>query len=120
MNQAQVDFQQLRIKHILFKSKVRSVLYGGEKDETFFSRSGPVNAWFSLIGRSRYGSISEMQELARVQQDLDSTADQLFRLYKNGHIEQAMAGLQQLEERSGKFLELLGKLEEKASAHGEL
>ncbi len=43
MNQAQVDFQQLRIKHILFKSKVRSVLYGGSYDAEFFSPSGPLN-----------------------------------------------------------------------------
>lgn len=36
MNLAQIDFQQLRIKHILYKSKVRSVLYGGDYDEAFF------------------------------------------------------------------------------------
>ncbi|MCX2742072.1 histidine kinase [Pontibacter anaerobius] len=119
MNQAQVDFQQLRIKHILFKSKVRSVVYGGRKDEAFFSRSGPLGLWFSAIGRSRYASLPEMQELLRVQQDLDSAADQLFRLYGSGKIEEALAGLQKIEERSVKFLELLSKLEERVSVSGD-
>lgn len=120
MNQAQIDFQQLRIKHILFKSKVRSVLYGGRKDETFFSGSGPLISWFSLVGKSRYGNLTEMQELARVQQELDTTARELFRLYEQGQIEQSMAGLQKIDERSDRFLQLLAKLEEKAAVQGEV
>ncbi|OKL40648.1 histidine kinase [Pontibacter flavimaris] len=119
MNQAQVDFQQLRIKHILFKSKVRSVLYGGRKDEAFFSGSGPLSLWFSAIGRSKYVGLPEMQELIKVQQELDSASDQLFRLYGNGKIEEALAGLQKIEERSARFLELLSKLEERVSVPGD-
>lgn len=120
MNQAQVDFQQLRIKHILFKSKVRSVLYGGTKDEVFFSRSGPLSTWFSSVGIGRYHDLPEMQELAKVQQELSSTADQLFRLYASGKIEQALAGLQKVEEQSNRFLKLLARLEERVSALGEV
>ncbi|MDQ3291560.1 MAG: histidine kinase [Bacteroidota bacterium] len=116
MNQAQVDFQQLRIKHILFKSKVRSVLYGGTYDTGFFSTSGPLNAWFTAIGFSRYQAVPEMQKLKQIQQDLNTTANSLFSLYNGGRIEQAHDGLGKMEELSQDFINLLTKLEEKSAA----
>jgi hypothetical protein len=115
MDPARVDFQQLRIKHILFKSKVRSVLYGGTYDETFFSRTGPLNTWFKTVGLMKYRGLVEMLELTQVQQELNHTADLLFGLYKSGQIDQAHEGLGGLENRSEKFLQLLSRLEEKAT-----
>ncbi|WP_205500136.1 histidine kinase [Rufibacter psychrotolerans] len=116
MNQAQVDFQQLRIKHILFKSKVRSVLYGGTLDATFFSSSGPINIWFNSVGLSRYRNVAEMLELKQVQQELSTTADSLFALYERGKIDEAQNGLAKIEKLSGQFLALLSKLEGKLAA----
>ena len=113
MNLAQIDFQQLRIKHILYKSKVRSVLYGGDYDEAFFSRSGPLNSWFNTIGLIRYGQEPEMQELSGIHKDLHKTADQLFNLYKRGNIEQAHDGLKTIEVKSERFSQVLTKLETK-------
>ncbi|MBA9078370.1 MULTISPECIES: histidine kinase [Rufibacter] len=113
MNQAQIDFQQLRIKHILFKSKVRSVLYGGKVDEEFFSRTGPIHSWLTSVGSSRYHSAAEMLELKQVQQNLDAAAQSLFSLYRSGQIEQAQNGLAEIEALSDRFLELLSALEGK-------
>ena len=69
MNLAQVDFQQLRIKHILYKSKVRSVLYvyEGEYDATFFSSSSPIQEWFRTIGLKKYRQIPGMLGLYDLQ-----------------------------------------------------
>lgn len=111
MNAAQVDFQQLRIKHILYKSKVRSVLYGGTYDVTFFSRSGPVSAWFTTVGLVKYRQEPAMTELLRVHQELNTTADGLFHLYKSGKIDQAHDGLKNIEKRSEQFLNVLLQLE---------
>ncbi|KAA3439861.1 histidine kinase [Rufibacter hautae] len=116
MNQAQVDFQQLRIKHILFKSKVRSVLYGGTHDADFFSRNGPINIWFNSVGFSRYRNVSEVLELKQVQQDLSAAADSLFSLYDKGKIDEAQNGLGTIEKLSERFLQLLSKLEGKLAA----
>lgn len=116
MNQAQVDFQQLRIKHILFKSKVRSVLYGGKYDADFFSPSGPLNIWFNSIGLSRYRNAPEMLKLMQVQQDLNSTANVLLSLYKTGKIDQAHEGLTKIDKLSDNFLSLLSVLEGKLAA----
>jgi hypothetical protein len=110
MNQAQIDFQQLRIKHILFKSKVRSVLYGGAIDEVFFSKEGPIPVWFSTTG-IKYLQAPEMFELKQVYQSLENTARSLFSLYGNGKMEQAQSGLSEIESLSERFIKVLVQLE---------
>lgn len=114
MNIAEIDFQQLRIKHILYKSKVRSVLYvsSGEYDVTFFSSGSPVNEWFNTVGR-KYHQEPSMLALMQLQQDIDSSARYLFTLYKSGKIDLAQQGLSTIEEKSEKFISLLTELEEK-------
>ncbi len=111
MNVAQIDIQQLRIKHILYKSKVRSALYGGIFDEVFFAPTGPVGTWFSTVGQLRYADAPETRQLARVHQNLDTTARQIYRLYTSGKIDAAHEELREIEKLSDKFLELLAKME---------
>jgi hypothetical protein len=111
MEAAQVDFQQLRIKHILYKTKLRSVLYGGSFEESFFSPSGPLGHWFNTIGLTRYGQYPEMRELFQLHQQLNSFALQLIGLYRRGQIDQAHHELKDLDERSEQFLAVLSRLE---------
>jgi hypothetical protein len=111
MNSAQVDIQQIRIKHILFKSKVRSVLYGGVLDNTFFSNAGPISQWFVQIGNARYGSEPEYNSLFKTHGELLSTAQGLFSLYQSGRIEQAHQGMKDIEKLSDKFQDLLKQIE---------
>lgn len=113
MNAAQIDFQQLRIKHILYKSKVRSMLYGGAFDEAFFSRSGPIGIWFNTVGDVRYAGESEMGELTKVHRELEATTMELYRLYKGGKIDAAHDGFKSIEKHSDRFLSLLSKLEQR-------
>jgi hypothetical protein len=113
MEAAQVDFQQLRIKHILYKSKVRSVLYGGTFEDAFFSPSGPVGQWFHTIGLPGYGQYLEMQELFHLHQQMNASALQLMGLYRRGQIDQAHDGLKILDQQSEHFLAALASLEKK-------
>ena len=113
MNAAQVDLQQLRIKHILYKSKVRSVLYGGTFDESFFSHTGPVNYWFNSTGLAKYGHEPEMKTLANIHTDLNTIALELIRLYQSGSIDVAHDGLKKIDKKSEDFLNLLTALEKK-------
>jgi hypothetical protein len=113
MNSAQIDLQQLRIKHILYKSKVRSVLYGGTFDETFFSPAGPVSIWINKTCNPKYGNEPEMRELVQNHQEMNSTALRLFKLYNSGQIDQAHDGFKNIELQSEIFLNLLSRLEEK-------
>ena len=113
MNPAQIDLQQLRIKHILYKSKVRSAIYGGTFDPEFFSPAGPVNVWFDTIGLVKYRSEPEIRELSQIQSQLNTSVKLLTDLHKNGKIDQAYDGLSKIESQSDRFLELVSKLEQK-------
>jgi hypothetical protein len=111
MEVAQIDFQQLRIKHILYKSKVRSMLYGGAFDASFFSPSGPVNMWFQTVGRERYSDAPEIAELIKIHNDLNVSILALHRLYSSGNIDQAHEGFKNIENKSDEFLQVLERLD---------
>ncbi|WP_018479074.1 CZB domain-containing protein [Pontibacter roseus] len=113
MDIAQIDFQQLRIKHILYKSKVRSFLYGGTFDAAFFSSAGPIDVWFTTVGRVRYASEPAISSLARLHREMNSLALELYTLYSNGNIDQAHEGLKSVEMKSDQFIELLSNLDKK-------
>jgi hypothetical protein len=113
MELARIDFQQLRVKHILFRTKVRALLYGGAYDEAFFSVKGPVSAWFSAVGRVRYVHEPEVAELARMHQHLNTAALALYRQYRDGMIDQAHEGFKSIDLQSEQFLSLLSKLEQR-------
>ncbi|MEJ8803807.1 histidine kinase [Pontibacter sp. H249] len=116
MNPIQLDIQQLRIKHILFKSKLRSVLYGGNYDEIFFSESGPVGQWFIQTGWPKYSSLSQLQELHTLNLDLNRQAKLLITLYNNSKIEEAHDGLRAIDLKSDRFLSLLSEIEQNPEA----
>ncbi|QNF32238.1 histidine kinase [Adhaeribacter swui] len=113
MNAAQVDLQQLRIKHILYKAKVRSAVYGGSYDAAFFSRLGPVNTWFDSVGLLKYKNEPEMRELNGLQQEINLFVNHLTDLYKRGKIDEAYDGLSVIEEKSIQFLNLVTLMEQR-------
>lgn len=120
MNAAQVDLQQIRIKHILFKSKVRSVLYGGALDSVFFSDAGPISQWFEQVGNLKYAREPELYTLQKTHNELLSYAQLLFSLYRNGNIDQAHAGIKDLEKLSDRFQEVLMQLEKRLALRPDL
>jgi hypothetical protein len=117
MDLARIEFQQLRIKHIFFKSKVRSILFGANYDNSFFENENPVDIWFNTIGKVNYVYDPIMQELIREHKYFKNMALQLTHLYKSGKIEQAHAGLSEINSISEKFLSLLDDLESRISGN---
>lgn len=115
MNTAQTDLQQLRIKHILYKSKIRAAVFGGTYDPAFFSDKGPVNQWLEQVGLVKYRHEPEIRELILLQTELNSAAKYLSELYKNGKIDQAHEGLSKIESQSEKFIDVVQKLENRLS-----
>lgn len=120
MNAAQIDLQQIRIKHILFKSKVRSVLYGGTLDNVFFSDNGPINQWFKQVGAIKYAQEPELLALQKLHKDLSHHAQGLFALYQGGNIDQAHAGIKDIEKLSDSFQEMLSKLEKRLALRPDI
>ncbi|MBF8962769.1 histidine kinase [Pontibacter sp. FD36] len=113
MEAARLDFQQLRIKHILYKSKVRSFLYGGTFDANFFSNAGPIDIWFTTVGKIRYAHEPEILQLIRLHQQMNEIALNLYKLYSKGLIEQAHDGLKEVDFRSDQFIQILSGLDER-------
>lgn len=103
-----LDFQQARIKQILFKSQLRSVLYGvREADEALFSAQGnALGLWLSTQVKPRYPGRSEVREAERLFQQLIGTGRELTAQYQRGQIDEARRGLSQID-RIGEELVLV-------------
>ncbi len=113
MTPASLDIQQARIKHILFKSQLRSVLYGvREADEALFSPQGnALGQWLSTEVKLRYPGHPAVREAERLFQQLLSTGRELAAQYRQGHIDEARRGLTRIDQVGEELvaaLQLLG------------
>jgi hypothetical protein len=109
-----LDFQQARIKQVLFKSRLRSVLYGvREADDTLFSLyHNPLGEWLRTVVKPRYSLRPEVREIERTIQQMLDTGYELSTQYKRGHIEEARAGLDKINAYSDRIEALLQTLEQ--------
>ena len=118
MELANLDFQQARIKQVLFKSRLRSVLYGvREADAALFSaRENPLGEWLHTIVKPKYGRFGEVQQLEQlVQQMLDAGAA-LVQQYQRGQIEEARGALSRIDSFADQIEATLYALEQKVAA----
>ncbi|GAB3834710.1 histidine kinase [Pontibacter rugosus] len=111
MELARLDFQQLRVKHIAHKSKVRAVLYGGGYSERYFQEDNPVSQWFSTVGSVKYSREAWFPQLYRLHRDFSVLAEELIKMYGSDLIEQAHEGLGELSAVSEIFLHTLSTIE---------
>ncbi|MGV3540752.1 MAG: hypothetical protein ACO1OQ_13140 [Rufibacter sp.] len=109
-----LDIQQARIKFILFKSKLRSILYGGTLDESILSpRENVLGQWLYSSALHRYNHLSEVKELEKLNLYITSKASELVNLYRRGKIEEARSGLGYLEKNEDDLTRLLSTLQDK-------
>ena len=110
-----LDFEQARVNHLLFKSKLRSVLYGIEmEDTTVVSHfECAVGKWIYSDALQDYGHIPEMHELEKVHAEIHTSARHLIQLYKDGNVEKARSGLETMEKIADHLIQLLSVVEDK-------
>jgi hypothetical protein len=118
MNITALDFQQARIKQVLFKSRLRSVLYGvREPDPALFSLSdNPLGQWLQTIVKPKYGAFPEVREIERAIQNMLDAGQRLMRQYQRGQIEESRAGLDQVDVYAAQIEQLLQQLERTMAA----
>lgn len=111
-----LDFQQARIKQVLFKSRLRSVLYGvREADEALFSRPlNPLGQWLDAVVKPKYGAHPEVREIERVLLQMLDTGRDLATLYQRGQIEESRAGLERVNTQADRIDALFKQLEQRA------
>jgi PAS domain S-box-containing protein len=112
----QLDFEQAKAKHLLFKSKLRSILYGAQLiDEApvLSHYECTVGKWIYNHALKAYGHIPEMQELEKIHADIHTSARELVALYKDGKEEEARRGLTGMEKIADHLVGLLAIVEHK-------
>lgn len=115
MENIKLDFEQAKAKHLLFKSRLRSILYGEIIDEApvLSHFECAVGKWIYGYALKTYGRIPEMHELEKVHEDIHTSAKQLVKLYKEGNIEEARGGLADMEKIADHLVGLFTILENK-------
>ncbi|MCB2377534.1 hypothetical protein LGH70_08070 [Hymenobacter sp. BT635] len=113
-----LDFQQARIKQVLFKSRLRSVLYGvREADAALFSvKENPLAQWLQSVVKPRYGSRLEVLEIERAIKSMLDTSQKLVTQYQRGLIEESRTGLEQVDVYADRIEKLLQQLERSSTA----
>jgi hypothetical protein len=115
MDLTNLDFQQARIKQVLFKSRLRSILYGvRETDDTMFSmQQNPLGQWLYTIVKPKYSIYPEVREIERVLQRMLDAGRDLVSRHERGQLEESRAGLDQIEDYSNQITTLLQALEQR-------
>ena len=92
------DFQQARVKQVLFKSRLRSVLYGvREAEPALFSYAeNPLGQWIQTVLKPEFGPQPAVRELENTLQLMLRTGQDLAARYQRGLIEEARTGLDQI------------------------
>lgn len=107
------DFQQARVKQVLFKSRLRSVLYGvREAEPALFSYAdNALGQWIRFSLRPELGHLPAVAELERTVQQMLRTGQALATRYQRGQIEEARTGLEQINTYAAQIESQLAKLE---------
>ncbi|KUG06795.1 CZB domain-containing protein [Solirubrum puertoriconensis] len=114
------EIDAARLKHILFKAKLRSFLYGSGSDEAPV-RDADVCAlgqWIANVALPQFGHIPETQKLDRLHRHLHQVANQLMDLRQAGQTEQAQRGLSSINPITDEVLELINTIERKLRKEG--
>jgi Chemoreceptor zinc-binding domain len=114
-NELKQDFESALIKHLLFKSKLRSFLYGSGTSE------GPIRDpqqcafghWIRDRALRDYQHLPESRELDRVHVQIHEQANRLMDLHQKGDRETALAGLAAVEQLADHITSLLRTMEER-------
>ncbi len=115
MENIKLDFEQARAKHLLFKSRLRSILFGLEIDQASVLShfECAVGKWIYGHALETYGHIPEMHELEKVHADIHTSARELVSLYQSGEVDTARNGLVKMENIADDLVSLLSVIEQK-------
>ncbi|WP_400193838.1 CZB domain-containing protein [Hymenobacter sp. B81] len=116
----QREFNTARLKHRVFKAKLRSFLYGSGTDEQPI-RDAQVcsfGQWLLQVGLPQLGHLPAMQQLERVHTAMHATANRLLDLHQAGQAEAAVAGLSEVDRIAEQMMSLLHIIEENSRREG--
>ncbi|KAA9331802.1 CZB domain-containing protein [Adhaeribacter soli] len=109
------EFEQGRIKHFLFKSKLRAILLGAAIDESpvLSEHECPFGQWMQDFLLGACASFKELRQLETIHTDLHREARRVVKLHHAGAEETALKGLDEIDKMADQIVELLDRLEQK-------
>jgi predicted RNA polymerase sigma factor len=114
------EFDAARLKHILFKARLRSFLYGsGTAEEPV--RDADICAlgqWISTVALPQFGHLPETQQLDRVHRQVHVQANTLLDLYLAGRTDEAQRRLRETNAITDEVLKLINTIELKLRKEG--
>ncbi|WP_165963487.1 CZB domain-containing protein [Hymenobacter radiodurans] len=112
------DFEMAQVRHLLFKSKLRSALYGSGTDEAPIrdAQVCALGVWIRERALITYAHLPESRELDKVHQQIHQEANRLLDLHQQGKVEQAIAGLTSVQGYVDEITRLLRTMEQKLRA----
>ena len=122
MSNITLDFQQAKVKHLQFKSNLRSILYGAadiDENPILSHFECTVGKWIYEYALGQYGYLPEMIALENVHAEIHKKADELVSLYKAGKELEARSGLNEMEIIAEKLVNLLALLENKLKTNSD-
>ncbi|GEO04035.1 hypothetical protein AAE02nite_16990 [Adhaeribacter aerolatus] len=116
MSDLKYVFESAKIKHFVFKSKVKSYLYGSNTplEPILNYRQCSFGQWIYDVGLPRFDHLPEMHQLEKVHRDIHDHAIYLVNLKQADRTETALAGLPKLEQLADSIVELLKQIQDKA------
>ena len=118
MSSFTLDFEQAKAKHLLFKSRLRSILYGIEVDETPVASQYEcgLGKWIYDYALQVYSDMPELLELEKVHANIHTTARKLIGLHKAGKVNESRKGLAEIDLIADELIALLNTIEKKLEA----
>ncbi|GAB2965992.1 hypothetical protein GCM10027048_40080 [Hymenobacter coalescens] len=109
------EFDAARLKHILFKARLRSFLYGVGSDEAPVRDADicPLGQWIREVAVARFGYLPETAQLDAAHRQVHALANELMDLRLAGRAEEAMRGLRRTNALTDEVLHLLNTIERK-------
>lgn len=109
------DFEAAMVKHLLFKSRLRSFLYGRATDEAALRdpQQCTFGHWIQQRALGAYQHLPESRTLDQVHKQIHQLANKLMDLHQRGRTEEALAGLPQMQVLADRITALLRTMEEK-------
>lgn len=112
------EFDAARIRHMLFKSKLRSFLYGSDTAE------GPIRDpeqcamghWITQHALPAYGHLPETHALDQLHRRIHTEGGRLMDLHLAGQSDTAIAGLAKINKMAAEIVALLNTMETRLRA----
>lgn len=110
-----LDFEQARAKHLLFKTRLRALLYGAEMEEAPIVShvDCTLGKWIYGHALEHYKNIPELIELEKVHENIHVVAKHLVELYRKGNVFEVRKGLDEIEKIADSLIGLLHTAEQK-------